>query len=294
MYHNKDSIVYNTSGQIAEIVNHQWILSQWGDPTKKVYTYSGNQLTSEIHYKYESGVSNLVPYLKINYSYNSNNEIIQHLEEKSYDGILWENEAKIDLTYSPSGRTIVDFIWTSSGWEPYMKIVEQIDQVSNLTDMEVLYWDLPTQTWIYDYVQAYTYDNNYPYALLVTTLPESQCRHQILTLSNDYFDTYTGQFVQNATGTFYWSDVVPASAETVYHDIKEISAYPNPTTEILYFELPESAAPSIVELYNASGQRVISQQLTDNALKLTDLPTGFYSYRILQEDMTYSGKVIIE
>jgi len=88
--------------------------------------------------------------------------------------------------------------------------------------------------------------------------------------------------------------LLPSSNESASANSDQLTVYPNPASDFLQFDLPKDDMPASVELYNAAGQQVISQQLTDNTLMLKDLPSGFYSYQLRRDDRVYSGKVIVE
>lgn len=94
------------------------------------------------------------------------------------------------------------------------------------------------------------------------------------------------------TGIYYWTDFI-TSTESIQPN-SGLTFFPNPASDFLQFELPNIAKPATVRLYNASGQQIINQQLTDGKLQLPDLPTGFYCYLIQQDGKSYSGKVIVE
>jgi len=76
---------------------------------------------------------------------------------------------------------------------------------------------------------------------------------------------------------------------------QEIRAFPNPTADYLQFDLPLSSADQTsIKLFNASGLLVLSSVLSDNVLPLPNLPSGFYSFHISQDDKYYKGKVVLQ
>lgn len=73
----------------------------------------------------------------------------------------------------------------------------------------------------------------------------------------------------------------------------QLVAYPNPVSGQLNVELPyDSDAPTMVDLFNANGQRVIQTQvqagLQQMQLDLSTLPAGFYLLRATQGDRSFS------
>lgn len=93
----------------------------------------------------------------------------------------------------------------------------------------------------------------------------------------------------------------PLQIEQMGHDHSLLSlVYPNPANDHIYFqgELLElsAAIPTIVEIYNTLGQRIIYRQLNESELSVqtADLPNGVYYLSLRQgEKNLYSQKIII-
>lgn len=76
--------------------------------------------------------------------------------------------------------------------------------------------------------------------------------------------------------------------------IASIHAYPNPTTGLIRFDLPESGSYNL-ELYNTTGQRCLEQRLGgSNSADLQGLPAGIYMLRLtdLQSGVVYQNKIV--
>lgn len=78
-----------------------------------------------------------------------------------------------------------------------------------------------------------------------------------------------------------------------------LEVYPNPSNGMVTIQL-SATPPSLVEIYDVLGQKVLSQSLTGangiNNINLSDKVNGVYFYRVLKENGTLlgSGKLIIQ
>lgn len=85
-------------------------------------------------------------------------------------------------------------------------------------------------------------------------------------------------------------------------DINEIensgsfSVYPNPASDEVYFKWPVEAPVGKMELFNATGLLVKEIQLgTDiTTLNVKDLKPGIYIYRVVNNNKSIEGKIIVE
>jgi hypothetical protein len=69
---------------------------------------------------------------------------------------------------------------------------------------------------------------------------------------------------------------------------------PNPVVSSLSISIPNEFSSSNITIYNALGQKVVSENLNSNAstLSLETLQSGIYYYTILIDQKNYSGKII--
>jgi len=76
---------------------------------------------------------------------------------------------------------------------------------------------------------------------------------------------------------------------------EKVHIFPNPAKEQLFIELMDTKEKADLILYNASGQKVISQSLNMvNTISLLDLPSGIYFYHISLAEGMVKGKFVKE
>ncbi len=76
----------------------------------------------------------------------------------------------------------------------------------------------------------------------------------------------------------------------------EVMVYPNPVQDVLHIKTPKSESNQImVEVYNCSGQKMISQSLcrnTENTVNVSRLPIGLYVVKVVSENETFVQRLI--
>ncbi len=75
----------------------------------------------------------------------------------------------------------------------------------------------------------------------------------------------------------------------------DLSIWPNPSTGNIQLNINDSGATEIfVEITNIQGQIIFSQIVSDRNLNLNDLPKGFYTVKVVDNDNIYIQKLILE
>jgi subtilisin family serine protease len=70
--------------------------------------------------------------------------------------------------------------------------------------------------------------------------------------------------------------------------------YPNPSADVIYFNVPESSSKGNLVVYSILGQKMLEQFSTNRFLTLSvaDLPKGIYFYTFESDGFFKSGKII--
>jgi hypothetical protein len=73
---------------------------------------------------------------------------------------------------------------------------------------------------------------------------------------------------------------------------KDISLYPNPASQTLYFNNLEANTP--LEIYDRSGNKVVTTRIDGNSVNISALQKGIYLVRILDQNPPVNIKFIKE
>ena len=70
--------------------------------------------------------------------------------------------------------------------------------------------------------------------------------------------------------------------------------YPNPSADMIHFNLPENKTKGTIVVYSILGQKIQSQEVANRfvTLSIADLPKGIYFYTFESEGFSKSGKII--
>jgi len=285
--YKKHLMIYDSSNKLIGESIKVKLNNQWLDAEKVEYTYdSSNMIVLKELYDSPTYGWNIIS--KTEYTYNTNGELIQELKADFFNN-NWVNDYKFNVIYQPNQITYEYYSWAGFDWRSVEKIERFFDQSNNLT-MEINYeGNQYSQIFDPNYKEIFTYNNNYQYAELRTMLEEWECQHQLVTYAQEYHDGL--QFIPFFEGNYYWLDL-PTSVSDISAGVNH-HIYPNPASNVLNFELPQSSQNANIQLFNASGQLIANTQFIDNKLEVSTLPQGLYTYLIRQGDEAFSGKVII-
>ncbi len=285
----KEVRAYTVSGGLEESIFFEWTNAQWENDRKYIKTYSNNLLVLEEAYYHIN--MNWVLNSKIEYSYT--NTLVATIVQSDLVNGAWEEIDKVEYLYPAAKQIITLYDWKNNIWEPEIKLEKFFDSDSSKVAEVSSFWQLASQSWGYYQREQFAYDSNIPYSMLVTFLEEEDCRRQLLSSKFESQDTIGGLQILRTETTYYWTDLA-TNTEFVLDGNSLLAIHPNPASSFLRFDLPNPLTLATIQLYNASGQLVISQELKGNTLKLNNLPSGFYSCLVQEGENLYSGKVIVE
>lgn len=116
---------------------------------------------------------------------------------------------------------------------------------------------------------------------------------------NDAVGTYTIEVTHKGTlsgGSQNYSLIVSGfdqallSNETFQAD--NLFVYPNPTTDLLYFDTTGDLSLDKVEVYDTIGKRVLSSQINNNSVDVSQLTAGVYFVKIYSGENQTTKKII--
>ena len=74
-----------------------------------------------------------------------------------------------------------------------------------------------------------------------------------------------------------------------------ITIYPNPATDLLTFTFKDASQPALVELFDTQGKLLVSKEMYHNQqLPVSQLQSGMYFCKIIQNGLQYTSKLLIK
>jgi len=302
----KTEIIYTENKDISESTDYAWDTNnnEWIWRRKTSYTYDNDYLTLKLYtYSY-------LPAYGHDYTYNDDN-LLKTTIYFSVEDDININNYKSDYLYDDLSNLInqTDSVWNDNEWKAKTKKEYFFDDLINLT--KVINYDTynGNNELIYSYKQEYSYDNAFAYGdLLLPIVPENSPGIWFFTYNND--DELYYNHLKTETRYYTWNDETEEWGEpnkTFYYysehfvnniDIipsDKVNAYPNPTTDLINFEISKNSQNTLILLYDMQGQKVLEQNLNaSNQISIKHLDAGLYFYTITQNNLIFSGKILKE
>ena len=91
---------------------------------------------------------------------------------------------------------------------------------------------------------------------------------------------------------FYVEDMTVPTRDIQRSDLP-ISIYPNPTTDLLEIDWPESerASEKTLQLYSSDGKQVLQKSGSLEQIFVAHLPSGIYTYILTSNDHFWTGQI---
>ncbi len=139
-----------------------------------------------------------------------------------------------------------------------------------------------SQNYFRDIVQAP--DRGYCFSGFVSPMNGDGGNQDIWLLKTD------STFCESAVSCGY-----PTSVRDISYELGEVSVYPNPAKDILYIDLGVAYKNTKIEIYNAVGDLVLTEQLTtqNSSLLTHHLTSGIYFYKAICGDKISQNKMVI-
>lgn len=74
--------------------------------------------------------------------------------------------------------------------------------------------------------------------------------------------------------------------------ISQISAFPNPVENNLFFDIPACSFPLVVEIYDQQGRIVLGDEIMNSGIDVSGLESGLYSIRLRNEKDVFVSKFL--
>ena len=263
---------YNTEGNLISCVEVSWsIRSQtWGRENSDDYVYDskGNRI-EYLQSLWNDSANIFVVYNKEVYSYDVSDRLISASSKELNSSNVWEDYFRSEQSYDENGDLFQGSRYSAKDTAGNWSVIYKSDYTFNT---QFSYSDLfiPSDFFGEDgYIHM-------PMVILVSNWDDS------LKLWNpSYRDRYSysgwsGNGVQEAK-------------------LSGMRIYPNPVAGLLFVETDNASDPSMFELHDMQGRKVISESLTglQNQIPVNGLPGGIYIYRVTQKGEVKNGRLVV-
>lgn len=268
---SKSIFTYNTAKKILTETTQIWFGAIWMDYNKNTYTYSGNQLTSEVSQSFDFFSMQLKNSSQTTYSYNADGTENQSVDQTWNASGQWENSSRTTNTYNATKQitSILTERWVSNTWINDSKITNIYNPNGTLKESLDETWT--TDKWVNDLKDVFSYNTNGKLEIILT--------QEWKTDLNNWVNQSRTTFDVNITG------IQPIELKGMHSKV-----FPNPFEENLTIQ---HASPGEIgiDVFSITGQLVISFKMNSSVttLNLGSLQKGVYFLKIksAQNEQTF-------
>lgn len=333
LIYDKSEQEFDGNGNILVETYYEWDESKgllWLPYNKYEYGYNNDgDLTTGLNSYYDSAEDSWINDSREEYGYNANG-YLELITYYSWDGVseTWNVSWKNEYAYDNEGNliTVTVYSWSDT-WNPLWKDDLTYDNNKNITEDLNSSWDDDANDWVNGWKDEFNYNaegnmdinissgwdgshwvNLFKNELSYNNAYDAQDLIMPFWWETDDYITYvhmpTGYIgYEWIDGSDVWELSLKATLNYVDHDVtgifnptaSEIQVYPNPATDYISFDLKDNASEATVELFDIQGRLVLSQAVSGQTkIQVNHLNKGLYMYKLLQNDNSFSGKVIVE
>ncbi|MDP3916232.1 MAG: T9SS type A sorting domain-containing protein [Bacteroidota bacterium] len=301
---SKNDYAYDANGNLIQEIN-----SSLDETTNKLvgkdkyeYKYNDNGKMSQSFSSYWNQTTNQwIQNNKTEYTYDSkgNNTIVLGTSLNGLD--QWYDSSKSEYTYDDKGQLtqqIYSSKWTGS-WIEGDKNTYLYDDFGNIAQ-QISYYNRDGQTnqWTDINKSENTYDNRYSFNDLILPWGDDEYfnnffRHMITEMRGYEWNIYTKQWILNFKAAIVYSPINVTSVNQLDTELSRV--YPNPVSEFVSFNLPDSYSQFTFELFDLQGRKLISKAIGSNEkVNMEGFQSGLYLYKLNVDGMVQSGKLVKE
>jgi hypothetical protein len=263
----KTEYTYDDDGNMTKMLVSAWYFNQWFEYQRTEYTYENGNLTEEIMHEMDLEELMMLPLYKDSHTYDQNGNRTQTISQEWLDA--WVNDYKENYTFDSNDNLLERIYseWTGDAW-----------QNSDKSD--------------------FTYNNDYGFDDLIlpyfyaTMFPElfNHLNHG----GNSYlWNDGAGDWTLYDITTLHYSELGTTSIKE--NSSADVTVYPNPAQDFINIEFDNQDPDSQLELFDITGRKVLTTNLKGNQkVDISLLENGLYIYRVNQDGMVKSGKILVE
>lgn len=244
------------------------------DKTETVYDEHGNK-TLEAYYFPNGDLWR--PRYMYEYTYDTNNIMIESVFSVSWQSGEWDSKEKIVNAYADNTFTTVEAEWNpEEGWKNQTKYVASGIENKRMSHEEEYSW-VDTK-WDNGTKKMYTYDAD----------------NKRITEVKHYTKGKLGWTYSSEKETYYYKK--ESSSLDDLQDNNSVRLHYNPASgHILILSSGNNDPAVVLNLFDFSGRNVLGKQAkVSDSVDISHFQTGVYIYRIESEGRVYNGKIIVK
>ncbi len=305
----KESFEYDEEGTLVKLNFYVWSYESntWQDAEKTGYSYNadGNILKDSTYYFKTSSKEWVLDY-KRDYTY-LRDSLLHHIYTSVFDPQTASWEETEDEWYLYDNIvwrlwTITRFKWNKEAGKWERREIGAVHRDSNewVNGNTWVSWIFTeTDTTIQAKKEMYAHDFSVdagqlslPY--MIGVYDASFFHHKVVSKQLLQLDSVGGDYSQYRNVKYYYSK--PKGPSYLTDNVtNNLILYPNPAREHIYIRYPFNDGAGVINIYNVSGQKVLSTRFFSNkSISVDGLAPGVYFYNIYTNGTVATGKLFKE
>lgn len=255
---------FATSGDLCTKSEFFLVGNSWDMGAKTIYyTDANHNIIDEVVLTHDLGDTTMYFYTRTSRFFNNANQKLEEVKMNYQEfNHKWENQMKYEFIYDANGNLVseTEFYWNStlSRWDNYSK-----------------------EEYVYD--QEYLIEEDAKAFVWV----DSEKKNILLSHSSLNWDSENNVWFTTQKLVYYYSGH-GLSIESI-NNTQLVSVYPNPTSDLLYFDVDNAN----VQLFDVAGNLVLQSAVQKSVpISLQQLANGIYFYSLTTAKEVVSGKIV--
>jgi len=275
---------YDRRNQLSESTYYTFHKNSWRKANKKEYIYNG-RVEEVVQYSWNSSDNDWQTHFKTKHVYDTFGNVKTTQIEK------WDikigrciNFKKYEYAYNSEHKLLnsINSFWTLGNsldakgkWVLDEKKANTYENENQLTQSTFYKWSKTKEAWLDTHKKEY-YQHN----------AKGQAGKSALF----YWNPTEKVWIKGFKNTYNLS--VKSALALVSNDLK---VYPNPTDDLITFDIEKGEKPIRVQLFDMEGKEVLSQILGVNGqIKVGHFSEAMYLYKLQRDGVTYTGKFSVK
>jgi hypothetical protein len=256
----------------------------------------GRNEVRRIIYKKDYETDSIVPFSKWESEYDQNgNKLLEIRSDWDKEQNIWTYFFKIIRQYSAENLEIASetYGWdkTASKWIGTNRYENKPDAEGNLTKHVKYVWSNINNDWVEDWKELNEFDLSFSFEDLILPNWRTKENFSFKLLEHATYRFNSNEWKGLARELYFYSSNVTNSIKI--QQPQKVVLYPNPVKD--FVTISSIFDDATIEIISVQGVRLMSEKLgPDRVLYVGNLNPGLYFYKVGNEKLTHSGKIVIE
>ncbi|MEZ5103084.1 MAG: T9SS type A sorting domain-containing protein [Draconibacterium sp.] len=298
----KEEFAFNSNNKPVQQLYFNWNSNSaaWVDEYKTEMQYNNEFLSNKVYYKPDSAGKWLFDY-QAEYLYNNNN-LLSQIKYFDWDSVTnsWINDYLNQYNYDIE-ENLVEKIYLgadkSGNWLEEYKEEFEYNSSNHLNQYTLFQIDTISNLWTNEKKRefSYPYSVDHHHLILPQFFFENEDKFDVNAIASDLVYAWNDEdqiWTATSKRELFFSDFEGLVNSDTRENLVEFKIFPNPVSDILYFQTPFGQNNYTLELVNLDG-KLVYQNSGINEIQVNQFSPGIYLLKISENNKTLATKKIV-